>query len=426
MLFAETVSAQETKNLSLQEAVDLGIKNSKNLKLSQAKINEAISQYNSTKDLVLPKGSASYTYNHAEIPTNVFKISDASQPFYLPNRADAFIGTVSLQEVIFAGNKFKYAKESTDLLVQSSKLDAEKSKNDIIFNITNAYFNLYKLQQSKKVVEQNLQVIDRQIKQAQRFFEEGIVTKNDVLRFQLHKSNLELSAADLEANRKVVVYNLDIMLGLPENTDVVVNEVSTPGNLSVPVTGYLDSALRNREEIKSLQLHSKAADLNIKSVKSDMLPTVALSGSMYYINPSGEFIPKQDYFLAPISAGATVAWNFDALWLNRNKVQTAQYQKTEIDITKDLVTDNVKTEVFRNYQDYEEALNRIKILETSIAQAQENNKMMESRYTNKVATATEQIDAASLLFQAEINLELAKADAGVAYYTLLKSTGTIK
>jgi outer membrane protein len=29
------------------------------------------------------------------------------------------------------------------------------------------------------------------------------------------------------------------------------------------------------------------------------------------------------------------------------------------------------------------------------------------------------------LYQAKINLEIAKADAGLAYYTLLKSTGKI-
>jgi outer membrane protein TolC len=119
-----------------------------------------------------------------------------------------------------------------------------------------------------------------------------------------------------------------------------------------------------------------------------------------------------------------VAWNFDTLWLNKNKEQEARIQKNQISITRDITTDQVKTEVQQHYQQYLEALNRIKILETAIAQAQENEKTMASRYTNNVATATERVDAQTQLYQALINMELARADAGLAYYTLLKSTGS--
>ena len=42
-----------------------------------------------------------------------------------------------------------------------------------------------------------------------------------------------------------------------------------------------------------------------------------------------------------------------------------------------------------------------------------------------MASVTDRIDAETLLYQAKINLEIAKADAGLAYYTLLKSTGKI-
>ena len=65
------------------------------------------------------------------------------------------------------------------------------------------------------------------------------------------------------------------------------------------------------------------------------------------------------------------------------------------------------------------------MLETSIAQATENDRLLESKYKNNIASATDRIDAETLLYQAKINLELAKADARLAYYTLLKSTGKI-
>jgi outer membrane protein len=94
-------------------------------------------------------------------------------------------------------------------------------------------------------------------------------------------------------------------------------------------------------------------------------------------------------------------------------------------IQKDILSDQLKTEINRNYQDYQLAVNKIKILETSIAQATENDNLLASKYKNNVASAIDRIDAETLLYQAKINLELAKADAGLAYYTLLKSTGKL-
>lgn len=79
----------------------------------------------------------------------------------------------------------------------------------------------------------------------------------------------------------------------------------------------------------------------------------------------------------------------------------------------------------QNYQNYLTALNKIKLLQTSIEQAGENNKILTSKYQSNIASATDRADAETLLYQAQINLELAKADAGLAYYTLLKSTGKL-
>jgi len=425
VLGLQTVVAQEVKQLTLPVAIDLGLQNSKLLKLSQARIDQAVAQYQQTLDSRLPTGSVSYTYNHAEIPTNTFQAAKGAEPLYLPKRAEAFIGTAALQEIIFAGNKLKYAKESTELLTQVARLDAERDKEDIIYNITSAYFNLYKLQQSQKVIAQNLEAVDRQIKQSQRFLEQGIVTKNDVLRFQLQRSNVELNGADLETNRKVVVYNLNIMLGLPESSDLVVAELQTPDGQATPVTTYQETALNNRLEIKTLELQGHAADNNIKSVRANTLPTVLLGANMYYINPSGGFVPPANSYLLPFTAGATVAWNFDNLWLNKNRVNEAKIQRQQLNISRDLRTDQIKTEVNQTYQNYVQAQNRIRILQTAVTQAQENDKMTESRYTNNVATATERVDAQTQLYAALVNMELARADARLAYYTLLKSTGTL-
>jgi len=424
LLLPGLLYAQETKKLSLQEAIALGIENSKNLKLSQNKIDQAVANLKVIKDNALPTAKASFLYNHAEIPTNTLDISGTAA-IQLPKRADAFVGTAAVEELIYGGGKLRYAEESTKLLTEVARLDADQSKEEISYAIINTYYSLFKVLQSKKVVAQNLEAIAGQLKQSQRFFEQGIVTKNDVLRFQLQQANISLTGMEIENNRKIINYNLDILLGLDENTEIEISDPDKEVKQLAPLSNYMEMALTNRQELRQLDIQNKVAEVNIKSVKANTLPTVGVGANLYYINPSGRFIPPTNQYIVPITLGANISWNFGNLWTNKNKVSEARIQQKSIDIQKDLVSDNVKTQINKNYQDYKLALSKISVLETSIAQATENDKLLESKYKNNVASAIDRIDAETLLYQAKINLELAKADAGLAYYTLLKSTGKI-
>ena len=424
LLLPGMLYAQNVKKLTIQEAIQLGIENSKNLKLSQNKIDQALSQLEIVKDNALPTANVNLIYNHAEIPTNKLIIGDADA-INLPKRANAYLATAAVEQLVYGGGKLKYARESTKLLSDVARLDAEKSSEEVSFAVIDTYYALYKVAQSKKVVEQNLAAIASQLKQAQRFFDQGIVTKNDVLRFQLQQANITLTQLEIESNRKIVNYNLDILLGLPEDTAIEITDPTTDAMAVTPLNTYMDMALANRQELRELDLRNKVAETDIKSVKANSLPTVGVGANVYYINPSGDFIPPNHQYIVPMTLGATVSWNIGTLWTNKNKVNDARIQQKNVVIQKEIQNDRVKTEINKNYQDYQVAVSKIKILETSIAQASENDRLLESKYKNNVASAIDRIDAETLLYQSKINLEIAKADAGLAYYTLLKSTGKI-
>lgn len=422
LLLGMAAKAQD-RTITLDEAIKLGLDNSKVLKLSQNKIDRAVSQFNQAKDQALPTASASFDYNRAQIPAN--KLALGEQNISLPKSANAYLGIVSLNETIFGGNKLKYAKQSTTLLTEVARLDADNDKDQITYDIINAYYNLYKVLQSKKVVEQNLSSIDQQIKQSQRFFEQGLVTKNDVLRFQLQRSNIELNGIDLETNRKIINYNLDVLLGLNEGTQLAIAQINEADRPVAPLSNYLDTAMSNRIEFKQFDLRTKVAETSIKNIQANTLPTLGASVSGYYVDVSANPIPKSGSYITPITLGLGLKWNFGSLWTNKNKVSEARIQREETIINKNIELDNVKKEVNQDYQSYTMALDKIKLLQTSIDQAGENNKILESKYKSNIASATDRADAETLLYQAQINLELAKADAGLAYYTLLKSTGKL-
>lgn len=422
-LFAgNTVFAQD-RTITLDEAIKLGLETSKTLKLSKSKIDQAVSQFEQAKDKALPTGSASFTYDRAQIPANSLAFGPTS--FDLPKSANAYLGIVSLNETIFGGNKIKYARQSTELLTDVARLDADKDKQQITYDIVSAYYNLYKVLQSKKVVEQNLKTIDDQIHQSQRFFDQGLVTKNDVLRFQLQRANIELNGYDLESNRKIINYNLDILLGLPETTQLNIAQITEADRNLGALENYVDTALVNRQEVKQSDIRLKVGDINIKTVKANNLPTLNASAAGYYVDIAASPLPKTGQYITPLTVGLGLSWNFSSLWTNKNKVTEARLEREQTEINRGILTDNIRNEVNQSYQNYQLALNKIQLLQTSIDQATENNKILESKYKSNIASATDRADAETLLYQAEINLELAKADAGLAYYTLLKSTGKL-
>jgi outer membrane protein len=422
MLLATAASAQD-RAITLDEAIKLGLDNSKSLRLAKTHIDEAVSQYNQAKDRALPTASASFGYDRAEIPYNTLALGPTT--FGLPKNDNAYLGIVSVNETIWAGNKLKYAQQSTQLLTRVASLDADINKDEVTYDIINEYYNLYKVLQSIKVVNQNIATVDAQIKQSQRFFDQGLVTKNDVLRFQLQRANIQLNGIDLETNRKIINYNLDVLLGLPEATQLNIAELTDANKQIAPLQAYVDTAMASRNEVKQLNIRTQVAETNIKDVRANQMPNLTASGSGYYVGISGSPLPKSGTFITPLTVGVNLSWNFSTLWNNKNKVTQAKIQREEVVDNKLVTLDNVKREVNQAYQNYTMAVDKITLLQTSIDQAGENNKILESKYKSNIASATDRADAETLLYQAQINLEWAKADAGLAYYTLLKSTGKL-
>src|SRR5580704_10078970 len=382
MIIAVALTAQ-TKTLSLEAAVQLGVQNSKQLKLSQSKIDQAMSQFEQSKDAALPTAKASVGYDHAlmlsrklSIPGDTAKSGTIKLPFDNP----LYEATLTINEPIFAGNQFKYAQQSADLLIKMSKLHAEKDKDEVVYTVINSYLNYYKIKQNQDIVTQDLQDIQNKLDEITKYENQGLATLNDVLRFQLQKSNTQLTQLELENNRKIANYNLNVLLGLPDSTELQVQEVSYKLDMSNPRDQYLQQALRDRKEFGSITYQSEIADINIKKIHDEKLPTVGVGGSLYYFNLTKPIIPSSGAFLAPFVVGVNASWDISTLYKNKNKLNEANIEKRQVDITRDMQVDKVKTEVNQSYRNYELSLERIKVLQDAVTQSTENEREMESKF----------------------------------------------
>jgi outer membrane protein len=419
------VQAQPTK-LSLQEAVQLGLQNSKDLKRQQYKIDEALSRLAQAKDAQLPSLKVSFQYLHALMLSQVISIPGLTKsPIKLPFDFPAYLGTLSASEPIFAGNQLKYAKQSADLMIQLSRLDADKDKDEITYIVINAYLNYDKILQSQLIVAQNMQDVQSKLDEITKYESQGLATQNDVLRYQLQKSQIQLTQLQLENDRKIANYDIDIMLGLPDTTTITIEPVSykTDENLALP--DLIQQAETNRRELADLSYQERLADVNLKKIHDQRLPTVAASAGMYYINPTGEVIPTHNNLLAPFTVGVGVSWDIGTLYTNKNKEHEASLNRKELNTAHDQNLDDIHMDVHKQFVAYQQALEQIKVLQVAVSQAQENERITESKFRNNLVNTTDRIDAQTSLYQARVNLELAMSDATIAYYNVLKSTGKV-
>lgn len=422
-LFAQT---SPTRTLGLDEAVQLGIQNSKQLKRSQYKIDEAVSRLEQAKDARLPSAKVSFQYLHALMMSRVIDIPGVTKdPIKLPFDFPAYLGTLSVTEPIFAGNQFKYARQSADLMIQMSRLDADMDKEDITSLIIDSYINYNKILQNQLIVAQNMQDVQGKLEEITKYESQGLATKNDVLRFTLQQSQIQLTELELENNRQIANYNMNILLGLPDSTQLILQAPAYKLDEHPVYTELLQLADVNRRELQDLGYQTKLADINVRKIHDQRQPTVAASAGAYYINPTGQVIPTNNNLIAPITLGIGASWDIGTLWTNKNKEREAALQRQELNTGKDQALDEIHKDLNKNFVLYHVAQEKIKILQVAVTQAEENERITESKFRNNLVNTTDRIDAQTLLYQARVNLELAKSDATIAYYDMLKSTGKI-
>ena len=106
LLFTMMVAEAQPRTLGLEEAVQLGLQNSKQLKRSQDKIDLALTKLDQAKDLRYPDAKVSFQYLHALMLSRLIQIPGVTKdPIKIPFDFPAYVGTASISEPIFNGNQ---------------------------------------------------------------------------------------------------------------------------------------------------------------------------------------------------------------------------------------------------------------------------------------------------------------------------------
>lgn len=431
---SNTTFAQNTRKLTLDEAITLSLENSKDLKLSQARIHEATASLREARERRLPDLSVSGSYLRLNQPDVNLKVklgssssgsegsgsSTGSAASSLKVEQAAY-AMANLSIPVFAGFRIQHGIESAKYLAKAAELDAERDRDEVVANTIAAYSNLYKAKAALDIVKENLKQSQQRVSDFSNLEKNGLMARNDLLKAELQQSNVELTLLDAENNWKITYINMNLMLGLPENTELEPDAtVFVTGTDAKTFEDWEGTALQNRKDIAATDYRVKAANAGVKAAKGDYYPSLALTGG--YIAAD---IPNLVTLTNVMNGGIGLKYSPSSLWKTGSKVAQAKARRQEAEINRKMLSDGIRLQVAQAYQNYLSTVKKIDVYAKAEEQANENYRIVKNKYDNSLATTTDLLDADVAQLQAKLNHAFAMADATVAYKKLQASAGVL-
>lgn len=422
-VFPALFFSQEIKQLTANEVAELALQNHQQLKVSAQNIDIAKQNTNVVKLQKLPNITASTSQFYLGDAVAIDKDFSNSTNIPMPHYGSTY--GVQATQLIFKGGLVNKSIELAGLREQLSELDLEKNKQDVKFLVISNYLDVYKILNQQKVFQSNKKLAQERLKNIQKFYQQGMVTRNEVIRGELAIKNLDQGILTLVNNKQILNYNLNLALGLPSDTEILPVESLENKEQGIGIDFYLNLAHQNNPLLKSAQTNVNVADKNIEIIKTDKMPTISGFGGYTVQRPITTRNPVLDMYSGGWQTGISLSYNIDNLYKTKERVKLGELQKSQANDAVTLALQNVDMGVNAAYIKYQESIQQAEILNDAKKLAEENYKITEAKYLNQLAVQAEMIDAQNQKLQSELDYANAEINMLYQYYSLLKSTGTL-
>lgn len=422
-VFPALFFSQEIKQLTANEVAELALQNHQQLKVSAQNIDIAKQNTNVVKLQKLPNITASTSQFYLGDAIAIDKDFSGSTNIPMPHYGSTY--GVQATQLIFKGGLVNKSIELAGLREQLSELDLEKNKQDVKFLVISNYLDVYKILNQQKVFQSNKKLAQERLKNIQKFYQQGMVTRNEVIRGELAIKNLDQGILTLVNNKQILNYNLNLALGLPSDTEILPVESLENKEQGIGIDFYLNLAHQNNPLLKSAQTNVNVADKNIEIIKTDKMPAISGFGGYTVQRPITTRNPVLDMYSGGWQTGISLSYNIDNLYKTKERVKLGELQKNQANDAVTLTQQNVDMGVNAAYIKYQESIQQAEILNDAKKLAEENYKITEAKYLNQLAVQAEMIDAQNQKLQSELDYANAEINMLYQYYSLLKSTGTL-
>jgi outer membrane protein len=420
--FAQETNLKEARIIKLEEAIQLGIQNNRQLKMANTDVAIANENVSQAKIAKMPNLgiSGGYTYiGSPKIYEGFYKKSVTVDYF----NHQAFANIVSSMP-IYTGGFINNRIEQQKLLTQMQESVVKMTQADVKDAITNHYFNLEKLYLQIEVTKQNIKNTDLRISQLKSRVENGQNLKSDLLRTELQQSHFKVSVFQSQNNIELISNYLDILIGLPTNTILKPYvEESIISNEEPDLQQILSEAYQNREEIKRAAINVKVSESSLNITKSGFRPNINANLILNTEYPAQW--PNYVNILNYWAAGVSLNWDVSRFYNIKHRVRADKLQIDKSNIALDATKDQIEREVKTAFVRYTESKENISTYKKDVELSQNNYKIVKSRYDNDFALISDMVDAELQLNNSKIALANANIDLVIQYYSLQYAMGKL-
>mgnify|MGYP000689655984 CR=1 FL=1 len=269
------------QSLSLQEAIDFALENNRTAKNAQRDIEAAKQQKWETIASGLPQISASIDYNHwlkqqvSLIPAEFFGGNPGDFAEVRFGTKQTMNATATLNQKIFDGS-YLVGLQSAKVFLEISKNAKEKTDLEVRKAVINAYGNVLLSEESVKILERNIAVLEKNLNETTKIYENGLGEEESVEQLQITLSSIKSNLSNTKRLKTLAYKMLNITLGVNLNSNIKLTDNLNSLTSQNVVLSLLD-ADENVEQTIDYKIAANdkvSKELLLKLEKSKALPTL--------------------------------------------------------------------------------------------------------------------------------------------------------
>lgn len=335
-------------------------------------------------------------------------------------------GAVTLMQPLYMGGKIRAYHRITRFSEALARTQHDAQLQDLILNTDDAYWTVVSLSYKKKMAESFLDLVNRLDGDVEKMIREGVATKADGLTVKVKVNEAEMLLTKVDNGLALSKMVLCQLCGMDLDTKFTLTDEDRT-DLQVSETVPDDAVQRAwtyRPELKSLDWANKIYEDKVRVVRSEMLPSLALTGGYLVSNPS-LLNGFENRFRGMWNVGIMLSvpvfhWNEGIYKVKaaKSEVNIARLQQTE---AQEKIELQVNQSLFKNT----EAQKRLALSEKNMEKAEENLRYADKGFKEGVIPVTNVMEAQTAWLSAQSDRIDAQIDLKLAQTYLQKAMGTL-
>lgn len=424
MLCSNSIFAQDTIALSIDNLFDLADQNSIKLRCLETDINVAQAAVDAAKAERLPDVSTSLSLSYlgnGNLWDRDFK-NGSSIP--MPHFGNNF--ALRASQAIYTGGGITSAINLAELEKKLAVLNRNENRSNVRFLLIGYYLQLLRLNNQEKVFCHNISLTEQVIDQMHARHNAGTALDNDITRYELQLENLKLQRTRITDTRKIINHRLITIVGLPASTTIVPDSAIAH---TIPAT-LTESDWQHAAATNAVALQKALLNVDICRTKeslqhAELMPKISVIAEEHLDGPITIEVPTINKNFNYWYVGIGINYNISALFKSKKKLQQAKIESNKAKILTSLAKEDVENQVQAAFTEFLTSFTDLATQQKSVELALQNYDVVNNRYINELALITDMVDAANSRLAAELALVDSKINVVYNYYNMLFVSGQL-